>query len=191
MALSITVQVSNAQTISWYHGPKLPYFHGVLFCFVLPCFNFSSTYFWFVGEIGRSRDLCHWGKGMGTIQVQPSHFSSLSLSFSRRWQVAPLRLLCREGARFFLTYHIHFHQLSFWIYFPIDPRVELQTIKNSYPNKRANLYGKKKSRFIYLTGQEKYWVELTCELFTAFLFAKIKQIFHLHQIYSRSFNCLL
>lgn len=140
MALSITARVSSVYPILH---------HGIMAqVTILSPFTYLFTYLFYLLFIGlaltphlvtfgllegevRDGDLCHWRKG-----TSGHHFSSALpplFSFTvflkgggNLWR--PLRL-CREGTRFFLIYHVCSHQLTFWIHFPIDPRVELQTVR--------------------------------------------------------------
>lgn len=168
-------------------------------CVYLALTSRLST-FGLLEEEVRGRDFCHWKKG-----TNESHFSSALLplfSFivfvkrGGRWHCwRPLRLCREEVTRFFQIYHLPFLQVSYWVNFPVHPRVELQTIWNCYLKKRAKLYGgmgERRELVCIPHGPGKILSPITPrELFMVFLFAKSMQTFHLHQIHFRSFNCLL
>lgn len=154
MALSIIVQVSNVQLIL-YHGTMALSHQIFTFFFFLfgLAVNFSPNYVWFAGRRGqRQRPLTEEEEPMGAISVRPPTSLLFHCLSQRRWLVClwrPSRLGREEDTRCSLLHQIHFNQLIFWIYFPVDPRVELQTLRNCYLRKSAKLYGEKKKVDVY------------------------------------------
>ena len=104
--------------------------------------NFSPNYTWFAGKEVGGRDLCHWRTGTNGHHLRSALLLFFSSSFSKKGVGCASETVPTRRTRFPLIYHIHSHQLI-WVYFPVGPRAELQTMRNCYLKKKTVTWGKK------------------------------------------------
>ena len=187
--------VSTSQTclINWAHQLQwcgaMALSHQIFNFFGLTL-NFSPNYAWFAGKEVRGRDLCLWRTGTNGHHLR----SALLLFF--------FIIFLKEGSRWCLRDCVHkkaqdslwsiTHLFISWSEFTFQLAPELNCKPwGTATWRREQLHGGKKANPQTSKAREISSQITPHELFTVFLAAKSKQTFHLHQIYSRSFNCLL
>lgn len=144
-----------------YNGPKSPDF-CIYFGLAL---HFSPNSIWFAGErYQRQRPLPLTNRNKWvTTEFSPTTSLLHHCPSQRGGRWSPKTLWDdaeKKPQDSLLIHHIQFHQFIFRIYFPMNPRVELQTnLEERLPEEKSKAT-RKSSRSVYVIGQGKYRVTL-------------------------------